>query len=135
MGLPSYAIVFGMTIQPEYAYPAWTLGDRIRKARSHVHMTQGEFAERIGAKEGSLAAWETDRAQPRNVVAVAKRIEALTRIPAAWILGLESDPPPPGGGGGPSLLLPRLDSNQEPSDSCPAGHQSAPEYNGPLQAA
>lgn len=58
-------------------------------------MKQAQFAQAIKVKEGSLAAWETDRAQPRNVVAVAKRIEFLTRIPAAWILGVEQQPPAP----------------------------------------
>lgn len=96
-------------------FPDWTLGDRIRMARGMVDMTQGAFATAIKVAEGSLAAWETDRSQPRNVVAVAKRIEMLTSIPASWILGLDSGPNPSPGGGG-SSLLPRLDSNQEPSD-------------------
>lgn len=51
-------------------------------------MTQAEFADAIGVKEGSLAAWETDRATPRDIVAIAKRVEMLTNIPAAWLLGL-----------------------------------------------
>lgn len=93
LGLRSYAIVCVMTIQPELTYPAWTLGDRIRKARMISGMKQAEFAERIGTKEGSLAAWETDRSTPRNIVAIAKRIEALTRVPATWILGLDDGPP------------------------------------------
>lgn len=83
----------GMTVQPEPIYPDWTLGDRLRKARTIARMTQGEFAAAIGVKEGSLAAWETDRAQPRNIVGVAKRIELLTGIPAAWVLDL--NPPRP----------------------------------------
>jgi transcriptional regulator with XRE-family HTH domain len=61
-------------------------------------MTQEEFAANIGVKEGSLAAWETDRAQPRSVVAVARRIEQFTGIPASWTLGLDDPeplPPPP----------------------------------------
>lgn len=83
-----------MTVQPEQGsvIPAWSFGDRVRKARNVADMTQSAFAEAIGAKEGSLAAWETDRATPRDIVAVAKRIEMLTNIPATWLLGL-------GGGG------------------------------------
>ena len=89
-----------MTVQPEGRYPAWTTGDRIRKARTIAGMTQDEFAAHIGTKEGTLAAWETDRSLPRNIVAVAKRIEALTGIPAAWTLDLDQGPPPlpPSGG-------------------------------------
>lgn len=98
MGLPCYATLCRMTIDAGQGsvFPDWSLGDRIRKARVTVSMNQREFADAIKVKEGSLAAWETDRAQPRNVVAVSKRIEMLTRIPAGWILGLvEGRPTPP----------------------------------------
>ncbi len=103
-----------MTIQTDIQYPVWTLGDRIRKARTITGMKQAEFATRIGTKEGSLAAWETDRSQPRNIVAVAKRIEALTRIPATWILGLTETPPPNPEGPDGGATLPRKDSNLQP---------------------
>lgn len=68
--------------------PSWTFGDRIRKARSVAGMDQREFAAAIDVNPSSLAAWETDRATPRDVVAVAKRVEMLTKVPAAWLLGL-----------------------------------------------
>jgi transcriptional regulator with XRE-family HTH domain len=77
--------------------PEWTFGDRIRKARITAGMDQRQFAAAIDAKPGSVAQWETDRARPRDVVAVAKRIEVLTRIPAGWTLGVET-----GGGNGPT---------------------------------
>lgn len=78
----------------EPVYPAWSFGDRIRKARTITGMTQGDFADEIGVKEGSLAAWETDRALPRDIVAIAKRVEMITRIPAGWLLGIEAAGPP-----------------------------------------
>lgn len=88
--------------QPKkYVIPAWTFGDRIRKARGIAGMTQAEFAVAINVSEASLAQWETDRARPRELLDVAKRVDGLTDIPAQWLLGLS--------------LLPRLDSNQEPS--------------------
>jgi transcriptional regulator with XRE-family HTH domain len=89
-----------MTIQPERFRPTWTLGDRIRKARLSTGRNQRDFAPLIGVKAGSLAAWESDHSAPRNIIAVAKRIEALTGIPAGWVLGLDDGPPsgPPGGG-------------------------------------
>lgn len=80
--------------------PQWTFGDRLRKARAVAHLDQREFAELLGVKHGSLAGWETDRARPRDLVAVAKRIEMALRIPAAWMLGVDNDQPlpePPGG--------------------------------------
>ncbi|MDV6979606.1 helix-turn-helix transcriptional regulator, partial [Mycobacterium intracellulare] len=75
-------------------------------------MTQEEFAAAIQVKEGTLAAWETDRAHPRSrdIVEVAKRIEALTTIPTAWILGIEDGPPappPPGTTSWPTAPPPR----------------------------
>lgn len=88
-----------MTISVERFYPAWTLGDRMRKARMTTGMHQRDFAVAINVKSGSLAAWESDRAIPRNIVAVARRIELVSGVPAAWILGLD-DGPPPGPGGG-----------------------------------
>lgn len=95
-----------MSIQPERFYPAWTLGDRIRKARLSTGMNQRDFAPLIGVKPGSLASWEADNSQPRDIVAVAKRIEVLTRIPAAWLLSLDDTPPSPNGGGAPSAPIP-----------------------------
>ncbi len=102
MGLLGYAIVCGMTVQMDggYLYPTWSLGDRIRKARVVTGMNQETFAAAIGVTEGSLASWETDRAKPRDVVAVAKRIEVLSRIPAAWTLGVDDTPPPKNPDGG-----------------------------------
>lgn len=88
-----------MTVETDRVYPAWSLGDRIRKARDLAGMNQHDFAVAIGVPDGSLANWETDRAKPRDIVAVAKRIEMLTRIPAGWTLGIEESPD---GDGGPS---------------------------------
>lgn len=89
-----------MTVETDRIYPAWSLGDRIRKARDIADMNQHDFAVAIGVPDGSLANWETDRAKPRDIVAVAKRIEMLTRIPAGWVLGIENSPDGGGGGGG-----------------------------------
>ncbi len=54
--------------------------------------TSGGFADALGVKPGSLAGWETDRQRPRDVVALAKRIEMITRVPAEWVLGLRDGP-------------------------------------------
>lgn len=88
-----------MTVQADHGfiYPTWTFGDRVRKARDTTQMNQRDFASAIEVTEGSLATWETGRAKPRDIVAVAKRIEMLTRIPAGWLLGIEDAP-----GGGPT---------------------------------
>ncbi len=81
--------------------PQWELHDRLRKARQATGLDQKEFAERIGVTAASLAGWEAGRSKPRDVVAVARRIELFTRIPATWMLGLyEENPQPEGPDGG-----------------------------------
>jgi transcriptional regulator with XRE-family HTH domain len=79
--------------------PAWDFSDRIRKARSIAGMDQKTFAERLGVTAGSYAGWESGRNRPRDQVAIAKRIEMLTTIPAAWVLGLYEETPRPDGPG------------------------------------
>ncbi|AOE43985.1 immunity repressor [Gordonia phage Delian] len=76
----------------EHVFPTWTLGDRIRKTRAVSGLDQRGFADALGVKPGSLAGWETDRQRPRDVVALAKRIEMITRVPAEWVLGLRDGP-------------------------------------------
>lgn len=95
-----------MTTQPvlnrEGSYiPEWTLADRLRKARLKSGLTQEEFAERLGVKAAAYSHWEAGRNTPRNLVALAQRIEMLTRIPAAWMLGLMDSVPNNDGPGEP----------------------------------
>lgn len=68
--------------------PSWTFGDRLRKARSVAQMDQRQFADALGVSIGSLPGWETDRQKPRDIVAVARKVEEVTGISAAWMLGL-----------------------------------------------
>jgi transcriptional regulator with XRE-family HTH domain len=85
-----------MSVQPEVSPdPEWTFGDRMRKARSRSGMDQREFADAIGVTPSALAQWETDRATPREIVAVAKRVEVLTGVRTAWLLDIEDKTPRP----------------------------------------
>lgn len=72
--------------------PEWTLGDRLRKARRSVRMTTAEFAGAIEENPKTYGSWETDNSAPRHrdLLTMARRIEMLTRIPAAWIIGLDA---------------------------------------------
>lgn len=72
----------------------WTFGDRMRKARRRSTMTLSEFAAALGVTTSALGQYETDRTMPRDVVDLTKRVEALTGIPAAWLLGLDPSEPP-----------------------------------------
>lgn len=51
-------------------------------------MDQRQFADALGVSIGSLPGWETDRQKPRDIVAVARKVEEVTGISAAWMLGL-----------------------------------------------
>jgi transcriptional regulator with XRE-family HTH domain len=73
--------------------PEWTFADRLRKIRRHLGMSQAEIAEELGTNQRTYASWESENSAPRNPVTVAKRIEALSRVPAAWVLGVESTLP------------------------------------------
>lgn len=52
-------------------------------------MTGQDFAHVLGITASALGQYETDRAKPRDVVELARRVEAVTGIPAAWLLGLD----------------------------------------------
>ena len=80
-----------MSTAPEYVIPEWTLADRFRKARSLTGMDQRVFSAALSVAPATYAHWELGTNTPRNLVSVAKRVEVLTKIPAAWLLGV-----PPG---------------------------------------
>jgi DNA-binding XRE family transcriptional regulator len=106
----------------------WEFGDRIRKVRRRIaHMSQTEMAVTLGVSQKVYATWEAGRSEPGDIVGIAKRVQERWpgRVTAAWMLGIgELIPPnPPRSGAssnaGAGLLLPRLDSNQEPADVLP----------------
>lgn len=96
--------------------PEWTFGDRIRKIRRQLGMTQGQFAASIERGPKSVAAWELGTNAPSDAVAVAKRIQVAHGIPASWTLGLDDERPrpvDPDGGGSEECAI--RDSNPEPA--------------------
>lgn len=103
--------------------PEWTFADRLRKARSVIGTDQRSFAAQLQCTSSAYAQWEAGNSRPRDIVTIARRIEMLTRVPAAWLLDLDGPEAPipgkrkgpEGGASGPSL--PELDSNQQPAGS------------------
>ena len=75
---------------PERVIPIWTFADYVRKVRRDVvGVDQAELARRLGVPKAADQNWETGTARPRDVVAIARRIELLTGVPATWVLGLD----------------------------------------------
>jgi DNA-binding XRE family transcriptional regulator len=68
--------------------PEWTFADRMRKIRRDVlDLEQGAFAEKLGVKRQAYAAWEMGRTHPRDILALARRVELVSGVPASWVLG------------------------------------------------
>lgn len=65
--------------------PAFTLGDRLRKARSCAGLDQRQLAERVGVNRNTLALWELDRHRP-STAAIAL-VAAVTDTDAEWLEG------------------------------------------------
>ena len=79
--------------------PAWTLQDRLRKAREHVGLNQAELAEITGISGRSVSMYEKGHSAPRRPQLLAWAM--ATGVPREW---LETGECPP------------WDSNPEPAD-------------------
>ena len=88
-----------MTISTETRrYPAFTMGDRLRKARELTGMDRKEFAETIGIHRDSLAKYEADKQPPRPPVVAAWALS--TGVDVGWLrtgVASEEGPDEPSG--------------------------------------
>ncbi|KLO54118.1 helix-turn-helix domain-containing protein [Mycolicibacterium senegalense] len=88
-----------MTTDPASEFvPEWTDGDKLRKVRRHLGLSQEEFADRIQVKPSTYMAWESDRNRIKDLKTIARRIKVLTGTPLWWWFDTE---PPTGSGPGP----------------------------------
>lgn len=74
--------------------PQWSLADRLRKIRRDSHLSQEDFANQLGLKPTTYAAFETGRNVPRRPIELAVKIEEAYDVPAAWTLGVMSEQRP-----------------------------------------
>lgn len=80
-----------MTATSPVELPQWTFADRMRKIRRDVlGVEQAELAEKLGVTRQAYAAWEAGRNEPRSILAIAKKVELMSGVPAAWVLGIDS---------------------------------------------
>lgn len=98
--------------------PAWSLADRLRKIRRDVlgNLSQEEMAVRLDVPKPRYGAWENGHGRPRDMVAIAKRIEVISGVPATWVLGLDEfdGPQDPSGGARPRGLYSVKDRTSNP---------------------
>ena len=105
--------------------PEFTIHDRLRKAREITGLDQGPFAEEIGVSRGTVSNYESGAVTRLGKLQL--RAWALrTGVPLEWLQTGEN-PHQDGPDGG--QVLPRLDSNQQPS-----GYASAQVIEGPWGA-
>jgi transcriptional regulator with XRE-family HTH domain len=66
--------------------PAWTLGDRLRKAREFAGLEQGELADRVGISRSTVSNYELGRGvrPPKWIVIRAWAHEC--GVPLDWLV-------------------------------------------------
>lgn len=87
--------------------PQWSVGDRLRKAREVMGLSQSEFAQATGVSQRSVSRYESleDAAEIRRPVLLAWAF--ATGVSMDWLLTGSAGPHGSDG-------LPHLDSNQKP---------------------
>lgn len=83
-----------MTTAQHETVPAWTVGDRLRKAREHAGLKQQELADAIGIARGSVTNYESDKHPPRKIVLNAWAM--ATGVSPVWLETGEGQPGAPG---------------------------------------
>lgn len=86
------------TVQSGGQIPEWTLGERLKKARSLTGETAAQFAVTIGVSPRTINSAETDSRHPRRTVLMAYAL--ATGVDLEWLeTGRETAPRPgrPGG--------------------------------------
>ena|GEM_PF-6236945 len=69
----------------------WSFGDRVAKVRHAIGLQQAEMAKALGVNQVTVSTWERFGREPRGITVLAKRLQLVTGIPAAWFLGLTED--------------------------------------------
>ena len=89
--------------------PAWTLADRLRKARESANLSQLELGEKLEVSNKVIGNIERGTTPTKNHMIISWAM--VTMVDEEWLRTGKGGPdgPPPGD------KLPDLDSNQEPS--------------------
>ena len=71
--------------------PAFTLGDRLAKARKHAGIGSEQMAGLLGVGRSSISNYEAGRTEPPLHIVLDWAKE--TNVPLSWIVGAEADTP------------------------------------------
>lgn len=74
----------------EVVTPEWTMGERLAKTRKHAGIDQDDMARLFGKSRPAISAWESDKSQPRNMLAVVEKWSEITGVDPAWLLGFRT---------------------------------------------
>jgi transcriptional regulator with XRE-family HTH domain len=74
-----------MSMSDPGVIPSWSLGDRLRKAREHVGLTQVELAAGIGISRASVVNYETGRFEPGRPVLLSWALRC--GVDYEWLAG------------------------------------------------
>jgi transcriptional regulator with XRE-family HTH domain len=94
--------------------PAWTLTDRLRKAREYRGLEQTELADLMGVSRRTVVNYEAGRTTPRRPQLIAWAF--ATGVSFQW-LERDAESPRDGVDGGSADQCAVRDSNPEPADS------------------
>lgn len=71
-------------MEPMTRVPAFTLGDRLRKAREVAGLTQSDLAAALGIGRRSVSRYEDGDQEPKRGVVMAWSM--ATSVPLEWLL-------------------------------------------------
>jgi transcriptional regulator with XRE-family HTH domain len=71
--------------------PAWTLGDRLSRARRHAELTRGELAQKLDIGRNSVGRYESDERMPTRAVIYGWAL--VTGVAIGWLMGEDVGPP------------------------------------------
>lgn len=100
-----------MTTQTQERIPRWTLGDRLRKARSLTGLTTRDFAAKIGVSQATITNAENDNNKVRRITLNAWSL--ATGVPVEWLETGQEPGGAPDDGGTAGIPSPGLDKLTE----------------------
>lgn len=88
--------------------PAWTLADRLRKARDHAKLSQQELAAAIGISRASVSGYEAGYREPPRPVLIVWAM--VCHVDLEWLTGPSNHP-----AGQPVMILPLIKGEIRPA--------------------